>query len=1672
MAENKNSFIKSKMNKDLDDRIIPNNEYRDAQNIAVSRSENEDVGALESILGNELVFSNNGLKTIGQYVDERNGFIYYFVTDWSKLGLAPSTSNHRIYRWQPTSGNNTPTILVDGYFLNFSTLAPVYGVSLLEELLFFTDNRNQPRNINVLTASLDVSNTYYKDEESITVCKYFPYEAPSLIDLRSVSSLKPSTMSDAQNLPEITIGAIVFATENLNVARYRNGDLITHAVTRSDWIDANTNETGAWCYYENNLANGVIYQKLYNSWAVRDSRNICPYGYDVVDEADYLNLNTQVGVTGTGSIKSTDNWLNSSSASNNSTGFDSQPSGERIATSDTDDFQEIYTNAKYWIKGGLKYYSILDNNNVPTIETALISPATGYGSLVGGTTYNNATDVATVAVNPAIGTGAIVTITANNGPVTNVVLTSGGAGYNIGDVLTISGGTDDATITVTSIGINESIMGFAVRVIKEVGFKGWQGDPEFIKDKFVRFSYRFKFDDGEYSLIAPFSQDCYIPLQEGRFVNDDEDNALRSTIIDFMQNSINNIILNIELPSLDIVDDYKIEEIDIIYKESDSLTYKILQNVPVNKTFTSNLNDTNIYQYTYESTVPFKTLPTDETTRVFDKVPVRARAQEISGNRIMYGNFVQSYNAPLSLDYAAGSSDKNAQEYEEYPQHSVKQNRNYQVGVILADKWGRQTDVILSSKDNVLVAGGQPTEGSNFFTTYRPVENAGTVLGWLGESLTMRFDDVITVNGDPTGLYAVPVSYQAIASPTTGFSSPFPSFLDYSVQVLNTVANQTVYTFNNISVQDIGVTNIFSLWINQGNGWVLINSTDYGVTDDGDDQSVVTLTASIPASSSYKIRARLLYDNQYKYEILNITDADKIFKVNKKLRGKYQDYVEIKSVSGTTDTVDIRTNHEISDTYIFIGDSIPASNPTTRVESITDLTVSNFVYDINVTGFYSYRIVIKQQEQEYYNVYLPGIIDGYPIQGNTTEIGDTSFCVLTHDNINKVPRELTDVGAQDTQFNSNLNMFGRVTNIAATVSNQQFGPNSTPDIVELIGSIQKVFPDVDYDGDAGSAPAAGKINNNAIFDIDQKPFIAKINTQKSIGILQGDYNTQSAGAEYPDYLDLAVYETAPTVSNLDLFYETSTTGLISDLNYAIQTAGTQIIGLSTFTWLHNEGDCGGAQLTTPFFALTPDGNDVTSTAAFLSVYSFDSNDDVVTSVNRSQEFALQSAGGGAFRIDLAADTIAGVPHAALTGFSYLQKYQFTIEFTQADGTTSTQQFTRTLLNDPPVIELTQAPQPTLADTTIMKWTGYSGLLASGPGVVRGYNGSCAPCNRTVDLEWVIESTRWQDATGAWYGYITGQNPTGTPTTSDIAYYYFIKGQQQQNQSTCTTGSNENFYGLWLERKNPGGLGGTLEGDFLAANLHEVTMKLVDKNGTDASTSLAIQYTPIASSYTGVRANWYTSNITSGNPGYINPALQWQSPPTGAVGMTPGCPTSTSTAALPIWVGEVANWTNQTQYIYAKVVRNGTGQSQFIAVVSGYNTTTTTAFQAPASGTGAPFASFTSPITISDSTSNDSYSILATLQPFNPTQAQINVGVRPGDSGTDPVTSTSYDWSQCCLINMKIEFTTAFCASGVSLTLVSDTVLQSPPPSPELVNPASGSPPFVSSAWFKTNAWPS
>ena len=85
--------------------------------------------------------------------------------------------------------------------------------------------------------------------------------------------------------------------ENLNVDKFRNGDIIPEAKTNAEWSDANTNKTPAWCYYDNDPTNGEKHGKLYNWYAVNDSRGLAPTGYKIPTIKELMELEFK-GLTG------------------------------------------------------------------------------------------------------------------------------------------------------------------------------------------------------------------------------------------------------------------------------------------------------------------------------------------------------------------------------------------------------------------------------------------------------------------------------------------------------------------------------------------------------------------------------------------------------------------------------------------------------------------------------------------------------------------------------------------------------------------------------------------------------------------------------------------------------------------------------------------------------------------------------------------------------------------------------------------------------------------------------------------------------------------------------------------------------------------------------------------------------------------------------------------------------------------------------------------------------------------------------------------------------------------------------------------------------------------------------------------------------------------------------
>ena len=1049
------------MNKDLDDRLIPNGEYRDANNISVGKSEDDDIGALEAVLGNTLIavtnLNNVNLKIIGYLTDEYTDTVFVFATDYTdgtNYNTAPirasSTKQCIIYSWTPKNPNNINT-LINNIFLNFSTTNPIQA-TLIEDLLFFTDNRNQPRKINI-TQSLG----YYTSEDQISVAKYNPYLPISLIRKETgiVNAITSSTVFtlDIAN-PKITIGMSVVSASKAGVEKIKGSEFITV-----------TNINGA----------------------------------------------------------------------------------------------------------------IITLSQAPTLP----------------------------ANNPAVNDNFIF-------------LTS-----------TMTNKSDEPT---------------------------WPGDPDYLEDKFVRFSYRFRFDDGEYSIMAPFTQIAFIPKQKGYFINGDEDAAYRSTILQWMENNVDNVELLIELPdnASALGTSYKITAMDVLYKESDALIVKVLETLPLTE-ITANSTE-NICSYSYQSRKPYKTLTQAQTIRVYDKVPVRALAQETSANRIIYGNFHDVYTPPNSVDYTVRTLAKvtfSSDNWIEYPNHSLKQNRNYQVGFILCDKFGRQSSVILSPV-SVTTTGG--ALGSTIFSPYYTAADNLNVRDWFGDALQVVVNNTIDSNdaggsqpnfttGEP-GLYA-------IRTGSTGQGFEISPGVGFEATILG-----NIYEFKLDLVP-------------------LVNTV-------------------IPVIGDY-------------------------------LRGEFTDYVYVSNVQPDTPVAGryrVTTIGQVNSSYL------------NNFQNDPDV---KYAYSINPTGWYSYKVVVKQTEQDYYNVYLPGILKGYPDQTGVTDpvpfpndpLGSTSNIVLINDNINKVPRDLAEVGPDQKQFRSSVQLFARVQNTivgtaaGASLNNIQYYPGTSTDTAISIATTN------DSNMEFTNLSAEGQAN---IYQIDSKPLIARLATSSPIGVVS------SATANINMQPFLAIYETEPVDSLLDIYWETTSVGMLSDLNEDVSTGfegpSSFVFDFSTFT----EDVAPGIAITDLVWPLSGEGapfdlNDPTTATSFSVV---DGNDQDAT----SKFFLYQELTAGADQYKYQIKTAAVSNGKTDTFFTYtntsavsdLYTFSITVRVDASPHETNTISFQGSLINENPVF----SPVLALITKTVDEAT---------IGTLSAFNGT----NLNNTLAKKIEELQWT---------ITAGNPTG------------------------------------------------------------------------------------------------------------------------------------------------------------------------------------------------------------------------------------------------------------------------------------------------------------------------
>lgn len=157
----------------------------------------------------------------------------------------------------------------------------------------------------------------------------------------------------------VPIGTQVWLKENLKVTHYRNGDSIPEVRDSLEWVNL---ITGAWCYFNNNPANGAVYGMLYNWYAVNDPRGLAPLDWHIPSDEEWKTMEMYLGMSqseadqidwrGTdegAKLKENDtiHWVSPNIATNSS-GFTALPGGWRIYFLYTGSFYNIKSTGEWW----------------------------------------------------------------------------------------------------------------------------------------------------------------------------------------------------------------------------------------------------------------------------------------------------------------------------------------------------------------------------------------------------------------------------------------------------------------------------------------------------------------------------------------------------------------------------------------------------------------------------------------------------------------------------------------------------------------------------------------------------------------------------------------------------------------------------------------------------------------------------------------------------------------------------------------------------------------------------------------------------------------------------------------------------------------------------------------------------------------------------------------------------------------------------------------------------------------------------------------------------------------------------------------------------------------------------------------------------------------------------
>ncbi len=153
-------------------------------------------------------------------------------------------------------------------------------------------------------------------------------------------------MESQEKMVTVKIGKQAWCVKNLDVTHFRNGMPIKEVKTDEEWISAAQNKQPAWCYYNNDPANGTKYGKLYNWYAVNDRKGLAPKGFHVPTDEEWSTLISFLGGDNVAAEKMKIVPLSKTKGTTKSpSGFNALFSGMRNSNGK---FYELGTNAYWW----------------------------------------------------------------------------------------------------------------------------------------------------------------------------------------------------------------------------------------------------------------------------------------------------------------------------------------------------------------------------------------------------------------------------------------------------------------------------------------------------------------------------------------------------------------------------------------------------------------------------------------------------------------------------------------------------------------------------------------------------------------------------------------------------------------------------------------------------------------------------------------------------------------------------------------------------------------------------------------------------------------------------------------------------------------------------------------------------------------------------------------------------------------------------------------------------------------------------------------------------------------------------------------------------------------------------------------------------------------------------